>query len=368
MRDIALVAPNLVRADGQGRAMLELARVAAAEGHRVTVYAENLEEELQDLVDWRHIAGGGPSQIVYDARFSVRASRALATGRHDVACVMGPCARPPRPFMYYAQFSWRAWRSAWSEIGRPRTYHRVHAATAIGRERRILAAADGAIAVSHAVAAEVEAARGSMVETTIVPNGIDLDEFCPATPSERAAARARFGVGANDIAIAFVGEYNTPRKGLAPLMRAVALGDGRELILAAGDGTLPTVDGARVSALGRVVPVRPVLAAADIVAVPSIYEPFSLVALEAAAMGLPLVLSARAGAADHLDGAAEVVATPADPRGLRAALDRVEHDGDHAAALGRRARAAAEGLAWHRTAREALAALTGVGAREGGAR
>ncbi|MGH2770166.1 MAG: glycosyltransferase, partial [Actinomycetota bacterium] len=113
-----------------------------------------------------------------------------------------------------------------------------------------------------------------------------------------------------------------------------------------------------------VVPVTPVFHAADVVAVPSIYEPFSLVALEAAAAGVPLVLSARAGAAEHLASAAVMVDHPADPDALRRALDDLEEDPEAARRLAFQARRTAEGLHWRITAGRALEVLERVaGAR-----
>jgi glycogen(starch) synthase len=62
---------------------------------------------------------------------------------------------------------------------------------------------------------------------------------------------------------------------------------------------------------------------ADVAVVPSLYEPFGIVALEALAAGTPVVASATGGLAEVLDGtgAAELF-TPGDPDGLAAALER----------------------------------------------
>jgi glycogen(starch) synthase len=80
------------------------------------------------------------------------------------------------------------------------------------------------------------------------------------------------------------------------------------------------------------------LAAVDAVVLPSRYEPFGIVALEAAAAGAPLVASTAGGLAEVvLDGETGVSFAPGDVAGLAAAVGRVLTD---PAAAARRARAA----------------------------
>ncbi|GEL20108.1 glycosyltransferase family 4 protein [Pseudonocardia asaccharolytica] len=80
------------------------------------------------------------------------------------------------------------------------------------------------------------------------------------------------------------------------------------------------------------------LAATDAVVLPSRYEPFGIVALEAAAAGAPLIASTAGGLGEVvLDGITGVSFTPGDVAGLAAAVGTVLDD---PAAAARRARAA----------------------------
>jgi glycosyltransferase involved in cell wall biosynthesis len=369
MRDgrlrLAMLAPNVVRADGQGRAMLELARAAADEGHEVTVYSRGIDEELaaHPRVNHRRMPGRGGPALLLDGLFAAAASRAMRERRHDLACVMGACAFPAIPYVYYAEFSWHAWRCAWPAEHRPSMYHRAHASTAARLETRCLRRAVAAIAAGRRVAADLGAVlgdRGNATSVTVVPNGVDTGEFAPASPQQRADARRRFGLADDHFVVALVGEYKTPRKGLGPLIEAVAMSnDPSERLLVAGDGPRPGVDHThgRVQYAGRVVPVAPVFHAADVVAVPSLYEPFSLVALEAAAAGLPLVLTECVGAAEWLADAAVVVPAPPTPGALRAAIDVLRADDVGRRRRAANARAVADDLHWNRTSRQALEVL-----------
>lgn len=342
--DVALVIQNAVRRDGQGRVMVEIAEELLRRGHRVTIYAHRVDGELASRAAVRRIPKAPGPQIVDDVVMLARATRAVGRGNHDVACVLGHSAVPRCPTVFNAQFSHRGWRASWASGGRPRMRHRLHTRLAGALERWCVARADHVIASTPRLAGDV--AAGLDVPVTVVSNGVDLDEFGPVTPDERAAARAALGLSTASFVIGFLGDYSTPRKGLEPLVHALALGrpDDRLVVAARGDddqlGRLTRSLGIedRVVVAGFAPP-RQVIASADAVAVPSLYEPFSLVAFEATACGVPVVVSACAGAAVLLGEGAVVVDDPHDPAALRKGLDAVRDDpelGWRAVAEGRR--------------------------------
>lgn len=348
--DIGLVCQNVARRDGQGRVMLELARMLSDRGHGVTVYAHRLDETLAGRVAFRRIPRPTGPQLIDDVVFLVLATVAVRRAAHDVVCVLGPTALPRAPFVYNAQFSHRGWRRTWTRATRPGLYHRVHALLIAALETLCARRADRIISSTAALARDV--LPGAEHKTVVVPDGVDLSEFVPATAEQRAAARRRFGLGDGDLAIGFFGDWATPRKGLDPLLCALSASDDGERLLLAADGARGPLH-ERVRRLGigeRVIvagfePPQGVLAACDLVAVPSLYEPFSLVALESAACGVPVVVAASAGAAPLLEDAAVAVADPADPTQLLEAIGRLRDPAQ------RRARAAAgrrlaEGLGW----------------------
>ncbi|SFP29455.1 glycogen(starch) synthase [Amycolatopsis arida] len=88
---------------------------------------------------------------------------------------------------------------------------------------------------------------------------------------------------------------------------------------------------------------RAVLAAADAVVLPSRYEPFGIVALEAAAAKAPLIASTAGGLGEVvIDGQTGLAFQPGDVAGIVSAVDAVLADAD---AAGRRALAAQSRLA-----------------------
>jgi glycogen(starch) synthase len=81
------------------------------------------------------------------------------------------------------------------------------------------------------------------------------------------------------------------------------------------------------------------MGASDCYVVPSIYEPFGMVALEAAAAGTPVAVSGTGGLAEIIDhGVTGVQFTPQDPDSLAASVAAVLGDREYARGLARRGR------------------------------
>jgi D-inositol-3-phosphate glycosyltransferase len=141
----------------------------------------------------------------------------------------------------------------------------------------------------------------------IIPCGVDLERF---RPLDRAAARSMLGLSGERI-ILFVGRIE-PLKGVDILLRAFAMLEDQSsvrLAIVGGDGGKDKEVG-KLRALARELGVGQrvtflgsldhsllpqVYAAADVCVVPSYYESFGLVALEAMACGRPVIASRVGG-------------------------------------------------------------------------
>jgi len=187
----------------------------------------------------------------------------------------------------------------------------------------------------------------------IVPLGVDTRLFRPRTDRPRVKGR-----------IVTVTSADSPLKGLSTLLRAVAkLATEREAhLVVVGSPSNATRDQVALLALGDKVTFASglpdeeyaqLLASAEVAVVPSLYEGFSLPAVEHLASGTPLVAS-RAGALPEVVGDAAVLVKPGDPEEFAAALRGLLDDG------AQRAELAARGLArvGERFAWPAVAAAT----------
>jgi len=187
----------------------------------------------------------------------------------------------------------------------------------------------------------------------VIHNGVDLEHFHPDRRAAlRAQARAELGLANDGFLFLFVGS-GFWRKGLDAAIGALAAcGDERLHLAVAGRDrhaeryarvAAAAGLGARVHLLGGRDDVRPLYAAADCFLLPTRYDPFPNTALEALAMGLPVIVGQRSGAAEILrSGRNGWVCDPGDIEGLARLLrEVVVTSGDNR--LLAAARAAAEG-------------------------
>jgi UDP-glucose:(heptosyl)LPS alpha-1,3-glucosyltransferase len=133
----------------------------------------------------------------------------------------------------------------------------------------------------------------------VIYNGVDLEHFHPRHRERlRGAARAEIGCQARDMVLLFVGS-GFSRKGLHAAIAAVSQ-TPFWLLVVGNDRYRPQVP-ERVRFVGGKEDVRPYYAAADCFILPSRYDPFPNTVLEAMAMGLPAIVSARCGAAEVIE-------------------------------------------------------------------
>lgn len=170
-----------------------------------------------------------------------------------------------------------------------------------------------------------------------IPLGVDTEVFQPRADA-RVAGR-----------IVCVASADMPLKGVSTLLEAVAKVHTERSVevvlvakLAAGGVTEKLIDELAIGDVVRTVSgiddseLASLLASADVACVPSLYEGFSLPAVEAMACGTPLVAS-RAGAIPEVVGTQEeagVLVTPGDPQELADVLGALLDDPERRVRLG----------------------------------
>lgn len=200
--------------------------------------------------------------------------------------------------------------------------------------------------------------------TTVIGNGVDPQHFRPPSAQERAEQRARLGLAEDDVVVLFIG-HEFDRKGLPVLMAALPRLPERFRLLVVGGtpGMIETASGhaaelgvaGRVQFVGTVPDPRDALHAADVFALPSAYEAFPLVVLEALASGVPVVASPTGCAPDLIEDGVNGVVVPIDAEEVADAVARLA--GLDRAALARAARATAEQHSWSQVAARYRVAL-----------
>lgn len=184
---------------------------------------------------------------------------------------------------------------------------------------RVLRRSSGVVAAGMYPAQMVERTAGMPLRGVVVPPGVDVERFRPATGGEeRADIRASFGLPVERPLVLGVSRL-VPRKGFDVLIDAVAQLDSDVVLAIAGDGRdrKRLIErahrhglAARVRFLGRVPDetLPGLYRSADVFAMPCRErwggleaEGFGIVFLEAAASGLPVVAGRSGGAHEAVD-------------------------------------------------------------------
>ena len=230
-------------------------------------------------------------------------------------------------------------------------------AVRLEEETRIVSAADRIVAANVVERAELlrdYAAHSSRIAT--IPCGVDTDLF---TPGDRAEARRRLDLDGRPVLL-WVGRI-APIKGLDTLLDAVARlsesGQDMRLLVVGGDADERTSGHEtslrqRIERLGlgdsvRFLGPRPqgvlplYYAASDVTVLPSYYESFGMVALEAMACGSPVIASRVGGLVTTVrDGVTGFLVPDGDVEALAERIETLVADPELRWRLGR------EGVRW----------------------
>ncbi len=239
----------------------------------------------------------------------------------------------------------------------------------IAGEARVLQTADRIIAATPAEQAQLNwLYHADMDKIAVVPPGVDLERFSPMPSKE---AKKRVGIPCGDTNIMFAGRIE-PLKGVDTLMQAMALIRERypELVentcvaIIGGDpwSDDPDDEMARLQALREQLGITDLVvflgakdqeilpnyyAAAEMVVMPSHYESFGMVALEAMAMGRPVIASEVGGLAYLVQDGVNGFHVPSrDPEALASRMFELLSNDACRETMGRMAREYAEKFDW----------------------
>ena len=355
---------------GTERDLVVTANHLRAAGHEVTIFADEIRGS-KGLWNVRRVGmGPRPGRTLSLLRFAWSAAPAARRAGADVVlsfarCVGADLMRSGGGAHASYLRAARKWRGPLgASVMRISPYHQVQ--MLIERQAFRSPGLKRVIAVSNFVRDDLIREFSLAHENVVtIYNGVDLDRFRPAVESsDRPSIRQKLVIPASARVIAFVGN-GFARKGLGFLIEAWPLVPGGAFLLVVGADRQSDKFMRRARALnvsGRVVFAGPtpdverMFHAADAFAMPSLFEPFGNVVMEAMAAGLPAMTSAFSGVAELI---------PPSMRGFR--VDHPDDVGEIAlrlgalfeapASLAREARETAEKFTWARYAKELNALL-----------
>ena len=341
-----LAAVGGVDSGGQNVHVESLARAVARAGHDVTVYTRRDSAELPDRVRIadgvlvEHLAAGPAAPVPRDELLPF-------VGQLGSELAARFATDPPDLVHGHFWMSGLAALSATRDLDVPvvQTFHALGVTTRrfqgrldtspparIRLERALARDVDRIVATCTDEVGELIRLGAARNRITVVPSGVDIDQFSPDGPAAERGDRPR---------VLCIGRL-VPRKGFDTVLRALVGVPEAELIIAGGppaDELAGDPEAARLTRLAERFGVadrvrlvgavaRPdvpaLLRSADLVVCTPWYEPFGIVPLEAMACGVPVVASAVGGFLDTVvDGATGTLVPPRRPDRLAAAMRRL---------------------------------------------
>jgi glycosyltransferase involved in cell wall biosynthesis len=170
-------------------------------------------------------------------------------------------------------------------------------------------------------------------KVSIVANPVDLSRMRRPADFDAQKVRCDLGITAGSIVLVFVALGHFERKGLPLLLEALRMLHREDVKLVVLGGALDLIQhyksraaeqglSAHVFFAGMQRDIRPYLWAADAFVFPSAYEVFSLAVLEAAAAGLPIIVTRLNGAEEFMQDAGNGFVVDRTPDGVRLGLQR----------------------------------------------
>lgn len=310
---LALVYTACHRRGGVERVVVESANHLADSGYLTTVMASRFGDpgDLDARIQCRKVAGGRLPLGLGLRWFQRSVSDRLAAEPFDVVAGFG--VQSPPGSVLWVQSVHAAWwdqcrkrRRGWTRwIQQINPFHRIvlRMEQQMFRERRYRKV----VALTPAVQRDLETFYGvPAADVEVLPNGYRASEFNVGLKDRfRDEMRRRLRIPADAWVILFVAN-EWERKGLLPLLEALRRWRKKEVHLVAA-GRLPVRRlnylaakaglGDRFHCVGCRLPVNTWFGMADAFVLPTHYEAWGMVIIEALASGLPVLTSASAGAA-----------------------------------------------------------------------
>lgn len=343
---------NSLCVGGAEKHVVSLVNALDARRHRMALTALKREEALLPQIDQRQLADGlSCLDVAHGLDWGAvrRLARQLDAQRTDVLV----CTN-----MYALLYGWLA-RALSRRGGQVRLVEVFHSTLPSSRKEarnmalyhHMVRRADLLVFVCQAQADHWQVHGLRARRNVVIHNGIDLQRFQDRwTPQNKQALRSAQGFAHDDLVVGLCGVMR-PEKSHRDFLQALALlaSRGRRVCgWLIGDGPLrPDIERDitalglrdRVRISGYVQDVRPLVAACNAMAITSTTETFSLAALEAMALGKPMLMTDVGGASEQLRHGYSGVLVPVGD--VEAMADGMAHwlDVNVLNAMGRRAQA-----------------------------
>lgn len=294
---------------GAERYCVNLSRQLQRLGHRVTIIGEEIDPDLKDSIEFLPVKVNHFASWTKNRSFADDVQRVVSQHKFDI--VHGLSRTPAVDTFRLTDPLQAHWLNVFY---RNRFVRRLQDWNP--RHRTILDIERSVYQSSHVRRYITQSKLDTrlLVEYYGVPeekivrvyNGVDTVQFQPQARQESAAVREELGIQPGEPLLVFA-SMDFRRKGLGPLLKSMTLCKTSGIkLLVLGDGDTRTYGKLaaqlglqnRVVFAGRKSSMARYYGAGDLFVLPTIYEPFPNVNLEAMGCGTPVLTSATAGGAD----------------------------------------------------------------------
>ena len=311
---LAIVIHDIKRRGGQERSTLEIVE-GLSKKNECHVFASSAEGLPSNVVFHKVPILLRRPLIIKDFVFRVCATIQTMFGRYDFIHATG--ASVFKADFFTMQFLHKRWNIERRRLPAPSLLRRLkeNLQVTIDRFSEALVISLNPNATYIAISGQVQndlAICYGLKNIVTIRHGVNLEEFVPAAHdgvTEVGAARRSLGLPVQRKLLLFVGAFE--RKGLFFLLQSLGLNfktfrDWDLIVI--GEGPVERAKAVcseleindRVHFLGSKRNVADYYAACDLFILPSLYDPFGLVAIEALACGCPVIVSKDSGSFDLL--------------------------------------------------------------------
>lgn len=252
-----------------------------------------------------------------------------------------------------------------------KSYWAFRSRIAAGFQKKSFENAGMVIAVSSMLGNEIKTEYGIDGVRVMYP-GIGREFFDGYAPQRKEHIRQDMKMPQGAFIVLFVGSQ-WERKGLKHLIEAMKFLDGEVMLIVVGNGNEEKYRSfarkcnveQRVLFKGFTKKILDYYLAADVLVLPSLYEPFGYPVLEAMAMGLPVIASKQVGAAEMVEEGETgfIIDEIKNTAAISEAIQKIRPKG--AAAFAEAARAKAQQFLWDNQVQEILSLYEKLYAEKG---
>lgn len=358
---IAFVVHDYHRLGGHSRYTVELAERYACD-HEVHVFANRIQDDGSNAIRFHHVPAVRLTALSTILSFPLPATMMIGRG-FDVVHAQGLVCRGANVVTaHICNATWYEERRRSADTIRA-TEH-LFAALVNRLERMLFRSATQAevIAVSERVAVDLREAYGRLARVSVVYHGVDLERFTPLRrESCRSAVRRSFGIPEDALVALYVGDL---RKGGRTAIEALSSAPDWHLLTVSRTAPMPYAAYAKERGVSNRVVLAPptdvieqFYAASDAFVFPSAYDAFGMVVTEAMASGLPVIVSAAAGASELVEhgDSGFIIASAKDCMSIGAYLSAWSRDRVQLDRMGEAARRAVQPFTWEAIAKQTMA-------------